>query len=130
MEREVYEAFKVQCTDKLKVLKLEEKMLTEQVERLGKQSSLAMEKHDMDEWEKVKTEAAKAEQELMKTIRQKRILMGELPCEEEIAGVFSQWEDMWTSMDVFDQASVVHHFIQHIDYNSAKGSLAISYEIK
>ena len=130
MEREVYEAFRVQCAEKLKVLKLEEKMLTEQVERLGRQSSAAMERHDMDEWEKVKTEAAKAEQELMKTIRQKRMLMGELPSEEEVSSVFSQWEAMWENMDVFDKASVIHQFIQQIDYNSAKGSLAISYEIK
>ena len=105
-------------------------MLTEQVERLGRQSSAAMERHDMDEWEKVKTEAAKAEQELMKNIRQKRMLMGELPSEEDVSSVFSQWEAMWENMDVFDKASVIHQFIQQIDYNSAKGSLAISYEIK
>ena len=60
----------------------------------------------------------------------KRMLMGELPSEEEVSSVFSQWEAMWENMDVFDKTSVIHQFIQQIDYNSAKGSLAISYEIK
>ncbi len=130
MESEVYDAFKVQCAEKEKMLDLEEKMLSGQVERLGNEAAAAMDRQDMETWEAAKTESAKAEQELVKIIRQKRTLKGELPTEKDVSEIFGQWETMWESMDVFDRANIVHQFIQKIDYDSAKGSLAISYEIK
>ncbi|MDD2966656.1 MAG: recombinase family protein [Desulfovibrionaceae bacterium] len=130
IEHEVYEAFLALCGDRLKVLKLEEKMLTEQVDRLNRHTAAAIEKRDMEEWEKVKSEAAKAEEELMKTIRHKRILQGQLPSEQAVAQAFNEWDTMWSHLDIFDQSSVIHQLINQIDYDAAKGTLAISYEIK